>query len=1103
MQKKSAPRGEAVTGFSNVNKISPLNKFGHKRIKPFSSATKNRTVILPQACYKSVENPDKAMIKVVVTMDWEDGTGYQVLLDDKHEIVSYVNDKDQLDQTAIDEIYAAATSKIPADAQPEIGGSSIVADSEHPVAVDSAYIEPGTYDLLFVNPSPDYDDPEIMLVYLANNGYFDDIVFEAGTTYVFTIAQAGSGDYVTLIPKYDLAATKLELPVGNCAATEAEVAIEITNNGAATIDSCTVFYTVKGMDGTASADTVKEKIRIDLALGESRKHVFSAKLAFTQDTVLTVVGGIYPVGSETETGNNYIENIVVRKSAVQVPYSFDLSAYDVTYNQNDWEIMEGDGIVALGNYAVAAPAITRCISMEADESCRFSFDYMAGFSFFGFEFSATFGVKFGKAGTDVSTWETVLFEEDVFVEDFDTKSIAVTAKEAGEYAFCFFEDTTSMGGGIIIARLSIGEIHDYDVKMKDFVAGMPRITPVEQAEATFKGNFTITNWGRKAIDKAVVTISMNGRELVKKDVVLGAAGTEKKEAFDLPVSGLKANDEVEFTATVAIDSNDADLANNRLTSNVEISDVVMAYDHVTEDMYTNDYAIGASSGNIGCGIPFTINRKDTLTAVSAGWSERSEDMEILIAVNRWNAGNETLGDLLFQNTYRRGTDAGQREYAIPALLLEPGDYILSVHQRGTSYGLICDGKPSGALYIVTNDPATKQTNLGTPAIRAIFGHDGKPMAKDLAVLEISSPKETGLFTNEEPIVVRVRNNGYEAAQAPLSVLVNKTALPVQNVNLPAYAEAEFTFKGDLSASDAEFLLTAFTALQGDEDMQNDTCFKTVHSLPAASPYVMNFEYGEDFAIADEFVPAWKGIDMSGAYYQYGFNVSYPHRQEPVGFMSFPNGTTTLTAYEGERFGIVFGSGDQNDQPLESNAWLISPKLQLPAATAGVSFHVKSATVEYGFEKYNVLVSVTDNKPESFVKVGGTREAPAEWTAVNVDLAEYAGKEVHVAIQCVSFDAFAFMIDNIVVGGGVGNEVASNAVRVTVYPNPASEMILVNADQAIEQVAIFQVTGNMIYNSPDKMNTEEFRYNVSGLAPGIYLARVKTAQGYGVVKFMVR
>ncbi len=65
------------------------------------------------------------------------------------------------------------------------------------------------------------------------------------------------------------------------------------------------------------------------------------------------------------------------------------------------------------------------------------------------------------------------------------------------------------------------------------------------------------------------------------------------------------------------------------------------------------------------------------------------------------------------------------------------------------------------------------------------------------------------------------------------------------------------------------------------------------------------------------------------------------------------------------------------------------------------------------------------------------------------------------------------------------------------------MILVNADQAIEQVAIFQVTGNMIYNSPDKMNTEEFRYNVSGLAPGIYLARVKTAQGYGVVKFMVR
>ena len=210
----------------------------------------------------------------------------------------------------------------------------------------------------------------------------------------------------------------------------------------------------------------------------------------------------------------------------------------------------------------------------------------------------------------------------------------------------------------------------------------------------------------------------------------------------------------------------------------------------------------------------------------------------------------------------------------------------------------------------------------------------------------------------------------------------------------------------------------------------------------------------------------------------------------------------VAAHSGERYGASMFSyvGDANDD------WLISPKLMLPATGAKMSLYVKSYTGDYGLEKYNVLVSGTDNDLESFSVIGETREAPADaWTLVEVDLAEYAGNEVYLAIQCISQDVFMFMVDDIVVSKPAGNEGgALLQSQLSLYPNPASEIVrILSTDARINQVSIVNLSGALVYESAANLEQTEFRYNVSGLNAGIYFARVKTDQGTAVLKFVVR
>ena len=468
-----------------------------------------------------------------------------------------------------------------------------------------------------------------------------------------------------------------------------------------------------------------------------------------------------------------------------------------------------------------------------------------------------------------------------------------------------------------------------------------------------------------------------------------------------------------------------------------------------------------------------------------------------------------LGKEIVSEVVPQGSETGQVVYDISSpRKLDAGDYMVSVVFQ--NYCLVTNMDVPGMLYLTSGNPVGMQNNLGTPAIRSVFG-EGEAVAKDAVVVEISKPADKGLFSANEPVAVTVKNDGSEDISGTLTLSVNGENAGSQTITLGGYASSEFTFEADLSKP-GEYVLEAVATVEGDENADNNSASKTVVSVEPADPYVMDFEQCEDFATSG-FNPAWRTVDVDGDYI-YGFqDVSFPAPSSgKAAYIVFNPALTTpsledqaaIAPHGGERFAASFASSGDPSGLAQNNDWLISPKLTLPATDAKMSFFVKSYTGEYGLEKYNVLVSETDDNLESFKMIGSTREAPEEaWTEVSVDLSEYAGKDVYLAIQCVSEDAFVFMLDDITVSKGDAS-VAENAVAMlSLYPNPATDMIVISSGGSeIESVDIYNAAGAMIYSS-QASDGNSFRYNVSSLDAGIYFAKVATSDGTKVMRFIVR
>lgn len=949
--------------------------------------------------------------------------------------------------------------------------------------------------------------------YFAIHGYSD-----ANQWGVFVMDfTVGSGEYV---PAADIAVLGITPPTPSCSLTaNEEISVTVGNYGPGNVGSFKLEVTVTGPDGTPKtypAQTydqaieagMKDEVSYDQAIDMSAAGVYS----------IEVTASCTPAAGSGEDVNTENDSYIVSAThftTTDVPFTTDFSdgLQPSKWNSDgSWLYADGYGIGCAGYGAL----MSQGVNLEAGKTYRISYTYYAGdyFELFGqiYPIPEAYEILCGPDGGELTS---IYSTAEAFTQgEFVSGEATYACEQNGVYQFAFSQ--SEPGGTFIISNITVSEVAGYDLAVKS-VSGLPTILPASQGAT---GSVVIENRGASACS-GTITISSGNTTLATVPVAEIAAQGVSEIPVEFKLTGISAGTTAQIEVSVAVDGQtDSDESNNTATVAIEASDDVLGYDKAdASDMETFAYGIiGVGGGSYTAGLPIHLTDDDVITGVSVGVATMDAmgnigeipaglqlqlslyelDKEDIYSDPYYGQSGYYLGEELFNTTVDMGTKIGQIDYAVNPRTLAAGDYMLCVTVPD-SY-LVSDMESTGLLYLINSGVAIDQSDagLGTIDIRAILG-EGTPTTNNLTVNAITSPSDEGLFATNQPVVVSVTNNGSAAADGSLSVTVNGEEIGTQAVQLEAYKSAEYTFTADLSEP-GEYTIVATATLTGDENPDDNSVEKVVTSVEALDPYVMDFEGCADFAV-DNFNPAWTTVDGDKSDIYIIRDCEFPVPESGmVGFMAFnPEATTPalgITAYEGERMGASFAATDGlNDD------WLISPMLRMPADNASLVMQVQSYTDQYGLEKYEVCVSTTDNDPDSFT-VLKSGSAPTDWEEVTVDLSEYAGKDIYVAIHCVSEDAFIFFVDNIEITkpkGGV-DDVATGDAALRLYPNPVSETLVISG-MGIENVSIWSMAGAQI-GSIDG-NGSEVRYDVSGLASGVYFAKVKTATGTQVMKFVVK
>lgn len=282
---------------------------------------------------------------------------------------------------------------------------------------------------------------------------------------------------------------------------------------------------------------------------------------------------------------------------------------------------------------------------------------------------------------------------------------------------------------------------------------------------------------------------------------------------------------------------------------------------------------------------------------------------------------------------------------------------------------------------------------------------------------------------------------------------------------------------------------------------DDVCFE-----PYIEPTLCNdFEDYDDWAIT---MDPWTLLDVDGLD-TYGFtDITFPHNYEPMSYIVFNPATTDppmtddpeIQPYEGDKFAACMASVPSGGQGNDD--WLISPYLELGTSST-LTFFAKSYTDDYGMERFNVAVSTTGIDPGDFTIISGPDyiEAPVAWTEYIFDLSDYDYQNVYIAIQCVSYDAFVFMVDEICVFTTPTGLEEQTTSALSIYPNPAHDQVNIVSGVDIQEISIMNNIGQVVYhNKPLSSNVE---ISTSDLITGIYFVRVTTSEGIETRKLMVK
>ena len=234
------------------------------------------------------------------------------------------------------------------------------------------------------------------------------------------------------------------------------------------------------------------------------------------------------------------------------------------------------------------------------------------------------------------------------------------------------------------------------------------------------------------------------------------------------------------------------------------------------------------------------------------------------------------------------------------------------------------------------------------------------------------------------------------------------------------------------------------------------------------------------------VPGWAIMD----YYGDGMNwtiMSYEGAEE-VGVMPPPDGIMAAWSY----------SWDDNIGPLTPDNWLISPQITMPAGNTTLTFYAWGHDEAYAAEHLGIYVYAGEMPSDGTVPVDDFVSAfeqtvTGSQTEYSVDLSSYAGQNIYIAFRHYNVsDMFVLCLDDINVTAGATTGIEDINATANVYPNPAQDVVNVNAASQISNIELFNIAGQKV--STFNVNNTTTQIDVTELANGIYFLKINTEDG---------
>ena len=198
--------------------------------------------------------------------------------------------------------------------------------------------------------------------------------------------------------------------------------------------------------------------------------------------------------------------------------------------------------------------------------------------------------------------------------------------------------------------------------------------------------------------------------------------------------------------------------------------------------------------------------------------------------------------------------------------------------------------------------------------------------------------------------------------------------------------------------------------------------------------------------------------------------------------------------------------DSSESPSAQDQTLVTPVLTITRPTV-LQFWT---WVQYGTDGYDRFVvrvydtynGTWEDKWDAADQPYGQINAYDEPISINLD--EYIGRNIKIGFRGYNtfgeYLAFDWFVDDVKVVPTDTTDVNVNEIadlKFNVYPNPAKDVVIIEAQSNIQQVTLMGVNGLMLEGR--KANSNQVELNLEGYSKGIYVVRIVTEDGVATRK----